>query len=248
MKSWPALPPQGDEPKIPGRFEFEWAAERSPMPIVAKDIVYALARRIEAGTPIIPLQHMPSLTKLAKATGWSRRHVERALNYLELTGVVTRVRPSIHDAQTKHARTSYTIHHDYLLRLGTGSPKDSKDAQSLGLGPPRRPPRAKKSPGLETGSQAPRDTAAHSQISPELPDRPDQSDLVDLVIRELQKRTGSIVGREWAETTRDLLLARPGIVNPRAYIIRTITTDPHPERWLPTPVPPSAPPRRDSNE
>jgi hypothetical protein len=69
--------------------------------------------------------------------------------------------------------------------------------------------------------------------------RTDQSgDLVDLVIKQLYERTGVTVTHEWAETTRDLLLARPGIKNPRAYIIRTITTDPRPERWLPTPVPP----------
>jgi hypothetical protein len=69
--------------------------------------------------------------------------------------------------------------------------------------------------------------------------RTDQSgDLAELVIRQLHKRAGVTVTREWAETTRDLLLARPGVRNPRAYIIRTITTDPHPERWLPTPEPP----------
>jgi hypothetical protein len=69
--------------------------------------------------------------------------------------------------------------------------------------------------------------------------RTDQSgDLVDLVIKQLAERTGITVTREWAETTRATLLARPGIKNPRAYIIRTITTDPNPERWLPTPAPP----------
>jgi hypothetical protein len=66
------------------------------------------------------------------------------------------------------------------------------------------------------------------------------------VIRQLAERTGVTVTRDWAETTLATLLARPGIKNPRAYVIRVITTDPDPQRWLPTPAPP--PYHREGNE
>lgn len=209
------------------------------MPTVAKDVIYALARLMDANTPVIPLQFMPSLTTLAKKAGWSRRHVERALNYLELVGAVTRVRPTQHDAQTKHARTSYTVHHHQLLRLGTGSPKDSRDAQALGLGPPRRPPRAKKSPDLGTPSQAAEDTVAHSQtLSSNPPNQPDRT--ARFVQQFFAGRFGRSVDEDWAAKTAAEILSRPGAAgkDPLAYVRRTLATDRHPEKWLPTPQPP----------
>jgi hypothetical protein len=227
-----------DPAPLPGRFEIERAAERADMPTVAKDVIYALSRRMDSGTPIIPLRHMPSLTTLAAAAGWSRRHVERALNYLEMAGVVDRRRPSVADARTKHARTAYTVHHDPLVKLGTGSPQNSKDAQSLGLGPPRRQPRDKVSPDLGPGGRAARDTAAHVQTFPDHQTTPDPR--AAMVIRVLADRTGKTVSEEWAEQTAALILARPTAAGhrPEAFIRRTLMLDKNVERWLPTPAPP----------
>lgn len=226
------------DPVLPGRFEIERAAERADMPTVAKDVIYALSRRMDAGGPVIPLRHMPSLTTLAAAAGWSRRHVERALNYLEMAGVVDRRRPSVADARTKHARTAYTVHHDPLVKLGTGSPQNSKDAQSLGLGPPRRQPRDKVSPELGTGRRAARDTGAHVQTFPDHQTSPDPR--AAMVIRVLADRTGKTVSLEWAEKTAALILARPTAAGqpPERYIRRVLMLDKNIERWLPTPAPP----------
>jgi hypothetical protein len=226
------------DPVLPGRFEIERAAERADMPTVAKDVIYALSRRMDAGTPVIPLRHMPSLTTLAAAAGWSRRHVERALNYLEMAGVVDRRRPSVADARTKHARTAYTVHHDPLVKLGTSSLQNSKDAQSLGLGSPRRQPRDKVSPDLGTGRRVAGDTVAHVQTFPDHQTPPDPR--AAMVIRVLADRTGKTVSLEWAEKTAALILARPTSAGqrPEAFIRRTLMLDKNVERWLPTPAPP----------
>jgi hypothetical protein len=199
-------------------------------------VLYALARRMAQGSTVIPLQHAQiSLNQLAKASGWSKRHVQRALDYLEVRGIVTRRRPTLHDARVKQARTTYVVHYEPLAGLGTGSPKEAGDTTAYGLGPPRRKPRDKAAQGLETGSPDPRDTAAHES---DLSDQPDQSEEISLVIRHIAERTGVTVDRQWAAATRDLILARPGIVNRRSYLIRTLATDKNPERWLPTPQPP----------
>lgn len=226
------------DPVLPGRFEIERAAERADIPTVAKDVIYALSRRMDAGTPVIPLRHMPSLTTLAAASGWSRRHVERALNYLEMVGVVDRRRPTVVDARTKHARTAYTVHHDPLVKLGTGSPQNSRDAQSLGLGPPRRQPRDKVSPDLGTGSRVARDTVAHVQTFPDHQTSPDPG--AAMVMRILAERTGRTVSAEWAAKTAALILARPTSAgrSPERFIRQVLILDKNVERWLPTPAPP----------
>jgi hypothetical protein len=226
------------DPVLPGRFEIERAAERADMPTVAKDVIYALCRRMDAGTPVIPLRHMPSLTTLAAATGWSRRHVERALNYLETVDVLGRRRPSVVDARTKHARTAYTVHHDPLVKLGTSSPQISKDAWTLALGSRNPQPKDGQSPELGSGRRGARDTAAHVQTFPDHQTSPDPR--AAMVMRVLADRTGKTVSLEWAEQTAALILARPTSAGqrPEAFIRRTLMLDKNVERWLPTPAPP----------
>jgi hypothetical protein len=227
------------DPVIPGRFEIERAAERAAMPTIAKDVIYALCRRMDAGTPVIPLRHMPSLTTLAAATGWSRRHIERALNYLEAVDVVDRARPSVADARAKHARTAYTVHHDPLVKLGTGSPQESRDAWSLALRPGSPQAKDTASPDLGTGRRVARDTVAHVQTFPDHQTEPDPK--TALVIRVLKDRTGRTVSAEWAAKTAALILARPAAAGqrPEAYIRRILMLDRQIERWLPTPAPPA---------
>jgi len=228
--AWPSS--MASDLQLPTRYDVEWAAERSPLPTVARDVLYALARRMQQGSTLIMPQHMPSLSSLAKSAGWSKRHVQRALDYLEKLGIVSRRRPSKHKARTEHARTMYTVHYPRLAELGTGSPKEAMDAQSLGLGPVRRKPRDTSAPDLGTGSPEARDTEAHGQ---NVSVHTDQSDPETVFIRQhLQDRTGRDVGEAQAAEIRALILARPGAQDqrPMAYIRRTLITDKNPGRWL----------------
>jgi hypothetical protein len=226
------LPPRNEQ-KLPDRFDVERAVEKSDLAPIGRHIILVLCGRMMQGSTLIPREYSPSLTKLAAGTGWDRRTIMRHLNELEQLGWLIRRRPDPDKARKEHARTSYTV---LMPGLGAGSAQ-ARDAGARGLGTGSAQARDKETRGLGAGDPEARGTVPHSQILSD--QRTDQSgDLVDLVIKQLLERTGTEVTREWAATTRDLLLARPGIKNERAYIIRTITTDPKPERWLPTPVAP----------
>jgi hypothetical protein len=222
------MPPQND-PRLPTRYDVEWAIERSELPAAARDMLYLLARRMEQGSTLIPGQHSPSLSKIAKASGWSRRHVLRALNYLEDLGLITRHRPTPHNARVYHQRTNYTVHLD---KLGTGSPAEASDVPSHGLRTARRKAKDTPSPELGTASPEARDTLARSQISPEPPDQPDPE--IAFIRSHLHGRTGQVVSEDQAAGIRALVLARPGAQGQRSmpYIRRVLTLDKHPDKWL----------------
>jgi len=226
------LPPRNEE-KLPDRFDVERAIERSDLPPIGRHIILVLCGRMMQGSTLIPREFSPSLTRLAAGTGWDRRTIMRHLTVLENKGWLIRHRPDPAKARKEHARTSYTV---LMPGLGAGSAQ-ARDTGTRGLGAGSAQARDTGTRGLGAGDPGARGAAPHSQTLSD--QRTDQSgDLVDLVIRQLLERTGTEVTREWAAVTRDLLLARPGIKNERAYIIRTIITDPHPERWLPTPAAP----------
>jgi hypothetical protein len=209
------------------------------LPTVARDVLYALARRMQQGNVLIAPQHMPSLTSLARATGWSRRHVQRALNLLELLGILIRRRPTPHAARTKHARTQYYVNPGALQELGTPGPEIARAMVSAGLGTARR--QARDAQSRELGSRSPeaRDSAAHDQNFPELTDQTDPE--IALIIDLLRNRTGVTVTPEWAAGTRELILSRPAGqgLTVRGRIRRVLTLERHPEKWLPTPQPPA---------
>lgn len=229
------MPPQSDE-RPPNRFDVERAVEQSSLPPIGRHIILVLCARMMQGSTLIASQHSPSLTRLAAGTGWDRRTIMRHLNELESLGWLIRHRPSPDKARREHARTNYTV---LIPGLGAASPQ-ARDAGTRGLGATSAQARDSGTRGLGAGDPGARGGAPHNQTFSD--QRTDQSgddgDLADLVIKQLHERTGATVTHEWAEKTVALLLARPGITNPRAYIIRSIVTDPHPERWLPTPVPP----------
>ena len=53
-------------------------------------------------------------------------------------------------------------------------------------------------------------------------------------MKQLAERTGAAVSREHAAAVRSVIQARPAArVNPHAYLIRVLVTDPNPHRWLP---------------
>lgn len=221
-----------DEPKLPDRFDVERSVERSPLPTVCRDILLALCRRMQKGSTMIPPEHTPSLNSLARMTGWSRRHVQRGLDYLELLGIISRRRPSTYDAQVHHARTKYVVHYQSLVDLGPGSPKKARDAQSMGLGPVRRKPRAKQATDLGTASPEAEDTVAPDQISSDQPDHAVRE--VAFIRLHIADRTGHQLSEPEAYRIRALMLARPGAAgkNSLAYIRRVLALDRHPEKWL----------------
>lgn len=214
----------------------ERAVERSQLPRLSADLLFFFARKMQKGTVTIPLANMPSLGTMARATKWSRRHLQRGLNYLEELGLIVRTRPSKHDARVNHARTAYAVVWPALEKLGTARPEPPRAMKSRGLGTGRRTPRDRQSAELGTDRPEARDTTAHDQTLSD--QQSDQSEETAIVIRQLEQRTGKRVTEEWAAQTAALILARPGIKNRRAYLIRTLVTDPDPQRWLPTSVPP----------
>lgn len=227
------MPARNDPERLPNRFDVERAVEKSGLPPIGRHILLVLCGRMMQGSTLIPREFSPSLTTLAAGTGWDRRTIMRYLTELENAGWLIRHRPPPEKARREHARTAYTV---LMPGLGAGS-SQPRDTGTPGLGARSAQARDTGTRGLGADGPEARGTAPHSQgLSDQ---RTDQSeDLADLVIKQLHERTGITVTHEWAEKTRDLLLTRPGIVNPRAYLIRVITTDPHPERWLPTPEPP----------
>jgi DNA-binding Lrp family transcriptional regulator len=94
---------------VPNRFDAERELEASGLPQTARDIAFALCRRMDAGTTIIQPRRSPSLNQLARAVGCSRRTIMRHLHTLEAAGWITRTRPPIDRARADHVTTSYTV-------------------------------------------------------------------------------------------------------------------------------------------
>lgn len=148
---------------MPGlRFEIERAAERSALPPPARDLVFALARRMDAKSERIPARWQPSLGRLAADTGWSRRTVIRHLSTLERSGWITRERGT----RAFHATTHRTVRYQLAL---PGAPP------SLALATDSHPPSAGATQELVTGGPRASDPVTHSQGSS---DSQPSSDLV----------------------------------------------------------------------
>lgn len=211
--------------------------EAAPLTKVEKDILFLLARRMQQGSTLIPAQHSPSLNRIARASAWSKRHIQRGLNMLEQRGLLIRHRPSKHDAQARGARTNYTVVYERLHELGTQRLKEARDTPSIPLETARPKAGDKVSRELGTGSRGARDAVSHSQTLSEPSDQADPE--IVLIQGLLRVRTGVLVSEESAAETRRVLLARPDAGKaPSAYIRRVLTTDPQPQRWLPATAPP----------
>lgn len=94
---------------MPTRFDVERALENSGLPHSARDIGFALCRRMSQGSTEIPAEFSPSLTTLARVVGVHRRTIMRHLHILETGGWIIRNRPSQHEARTGHKTTHYTV-------------------------------------------------------------------------------------------------------------------------------------------
>lgn len=91
------------------RWDVERALRGSDLPAAARHVALALLSRTEAGTAGVPAEHSPSLARLARDTGYSRREVAYCLSALESRGWVTRLR----DLERAHAEkrpTRYRLH------------------------------------------------------------------------------------------------------------------------------------------
>lgn len=225
-------------PKPPDRYDVENMAEVSGLSTCSRDILFALARRMDKGTVYIPPRFNPSLMRLSKVTGWSKRHIQRHLNKLENAQLIVRIRD-------KGRRTRYAVNWPALNELGTRRLQEeekTRAAKSSPLETPGPGTRDTESSGLGTPGLETRDTRARSQpsqISPDLESDPE----VTMIRRLLEARTGRPVTAEWAAATRDTVLAaarapmEPGPAR-SAYIRKVIVHDPQPSKWLPTPQPP----------
>lgn len=212
----------------------ERATERSGLPKGARDVLFLLARRMDQGSTVIPLQHSPSLNTMARLSGWSKRHIQRFLNLLEELELIIRHRPPKHESQKNHARTAYTVDVPKLLKLARDrQSQEARAMPSTGVG--TAGPKATDTTSRELGTGRPeaRDITSHSQTLSDQPDQPDPE--ITLILGLLKVRTGQVISAERAATIRQLLLARPGAdsESPAAYIRRVLTTDPTPQRWLP---------------
>jgi hypothetical protein len=226
----------GAEP--PDRYAVERMVEASGLPTCSRDILYALARRMDQGSILIPGRYSPSLYRMAEVTGWSKRHIQRHLARLEASGLIVRSR-------SKGRRTAYAVVWPALEKLGTQGRRDperTRDTESYPVGTPGPGTRDTASPELGTRGRETRDTAARSQTSQLSPDlEPDPE--ITMVRRLLMARTGSVVTAAWASATRDTIVAMTGAPATRGpgrstFIRQVLTRDTNPKRWLPTPAPP----------
>lgn len=202
----------------------------SDLPAIAKHLLLDLLTYTDAGTLVIPYRWSPSLTGLTDDTGWSRRTMIRYLDHLEEAGWLARLRPTVDDARKKHRRTAYTVMVPVGLVSGGAQAREPVD---LGLVPERAQARGAVDPELGASGHG---ASGGARLNQTVSDQPDQPDHTSLVIALLHKETGVTVDAAWATTTAETILSRPGVKNPRAYLIRTIAVDP--DRWLPTPQPP----------
>ncbi|MFF3063018.1 helix-turn-helix domain-containing protein [Oerskovia sp. NPDC057915] len=108
------------------RFEWERALLKSTLPSQARLVALTLATSADPDMTI-PERFSPSLTTLAERTGLSRSSVAKYLNTLEREGWVTRDRPTVAAARTRHERTGYGMH------LPLGAPEHGASAPD-GLG------------------------------------------------------------------------------------------------------------------
>lgn len=229
----------GDQ--LPDRYDVERLAEASGLPTCSRDILFALSRRMDQGSILIPGRFSPSLSRLELVTGWSKRHLQRHLNKLEERQLIVRTRD-------KGRRTRYAIVYPALAALAEletqrlEALKKTRDAESPPAGTPGPGTWDTASPELGTRGQRTRDTTARSQPSQVLPDQePDPE--ITMIRRLLEVRTGRKVTVEWAAATRDMVLGAadaPTVPGPArsTYIRRIIMHEPQPHKWLPTPQPP----------
>lgn len=207
------------------RFDIERAVLASRLPPICRHLVHVLCVKIDAQTGTILSIYQPSLTDLARETGWSRRTVIRKLALLEKQGWIIRDRPPRELARAKHLRTRYT-----LLIPG---PQPS-DSMLPGLGPGGPLPGARPPSGLVPPQPEARATAA-----PRSSGSSSSSELDD-VIAAIAERDSVTVDYDWARRVLEQITGARQIKHPGRYARRVILGA-APGTYSPTPQPPQWP-------
>lgn len=197
------------------RYDIERAVESSGLAPVSRHILLVLCTRMQQGSTEILQHHSPSLSRLARGTGWSRRTIMRYLAELEEAKWVERHRPPPYLARTVYMTTRYVVHEPDTL--GTDSPGLESGGPGVGTD----------GPGLGSGSAGLGAEGTADQICSD----PELDREIDLVITELEKRTGQRVSREWAAQVRDQIVNRPGVRNRAGYLKSVLGR--HPDKHLP---------------
>lgn len=229
--SWSALSARPDQlPRPTERWHVERAAKRDEtLPPIAMHLILDLCTYLDPGSTRIPYTYTPSITKLCRDTGWSRRTVTRWLAFLEATRWLVRIRPAVEDARKKHARTAYTLLiPEWLGTQGT----QARDPARPGLGTQRTQARDPARPELGPASPEARATPIHYQTSPDQPDQPDP--VTGFIARFFADETGHLIPMELAEEIGRQILARPSAIgqDPLTHVRRTLATDRNHQRWL----------------
>ena len=218
----------------------------SELPPPARHIALTLATWADVRTGVIPDDYMPSLTRLAEATGLDRSTVRRHLDRLEAEGWVERIRPSVVEARRKKKRTRYRL----LAPLEVDQDADELGAQSPQVGgaqPPElgaqntrvrgtAPPSSSKC--QEVPYQSPRAGARETTTG-----KPNISEQLDAAARaacaELGRRTGREITPRWGRRVAIHILdsARGVVDEPDRYVAAVITRERDVSRFLPTPTP-----------
>lgn len=94
------------------KFEYERVFCTAPAAVChpsVRHLLHVLVVHVDFSSNTILPQHAPSITELAREMGTDRRTATRRLKRAERAGWISRDRPTVHDARTKHARTLYTL-------------------------------------------------------------------------------------------------------------------------------------------
>lgn len=211
-------------------FEREFTHPESGLRPSERHVLHVLCMRIDRDAFRIRSEFQPSLTDLSRDMGCDRRTVMRRLARVEAKGWITRDKPTVHDARTKHARTHYT------LRLPPGYTPKARGSSIWQLGA--------ESPAAE-GSTPPELGAEGHEARGRTPRRSSESSgssasEIDVIIDKIRERTSTTIGRAQAALIRTELLerARGTISDPKAWLSAAISRETDVSRWLPTPSPP----------
>lgn len=224
------------------RFEIERAVQRSGLPAPAIAVMMALCTRINRRSGVIEPQHSPSLSGLARMTGFHVATICRHLRRLETDGWLTRDRLDPSQAGRLHRHTLYDLQVPDLFfcpapsrTARRGPVADDKTASRTA----RREPVADRN----APSRSPQDKHLRTEVEDNSTTEiviadDDFAQLAEIVQAELLALTGRHLDAPAAtEAARQILTGRT-VRDRAAYLRRAIRSDP--QRFTPrSALPPS---------
>lgn len=240
------------------RFSFERHVQRARLTGPDTAILMMLARRIRRSLGAIPDSDQPSLSELARDTGYHRTTVCRHLRGLAAAGWVHRNVPPKWAQQQLHMTTSYTLlvpdgypqassraHLEQVARREMADRRERDGIEAPGSDPGSAP-----APGAGAGRPPASSGRGYrsDQDKPGRQDRPESSsagdddaglraELAQIARGELAELTGrQITLRQAAEAVR-LVLEGRDIKSPHAYLRRALRADP--QRFVSRSTPPT---------